>query len=82
MHYIFFTNNEAAYGGIGLRGEVDVMLYDKSGQVNDEWHLDNLFVGVGVEGIAYKIAPFTGSVALSTPYNYVALGTGNMPVGS
>ena len=78
----FLANNGPASEGIGLRGKVDVMLYDKSGQVKDERHLDNLIVGVGVEGIAYKIAPFAGSVASSTPYNYIALGTGNTPVGS
>jgi hypothetical protein len=62
---------------LGLRGNVDMMLYDMNGQVKDERHLDNLIVGAGVEGVASRIAPHDGSVNPSAPYNYIALGTGD-----
>lgn len=75
--------NRSAPEGVSLKGHVDMMLYDESGQVKDERHFDNLIVGAGVEGVAYKIAPFAASsVSSSTPYNYIALGTGNTPVDS
>ncbi|MEO9294493.1 MAG: hypothetical protein ABI347_02720 [Nitrososphaera sp.] len=77
-----FANPAPTSESFGLRGRVDMTLYDQSGQVKDERHLDNLIVGAGVEGVAFKIAPFSGSVVSSTPYNYIALGTGNTAVDS
>ena len=76
-----FANNAPAQG-VNLKGHVDLMLYDESGRIKDERHFDNLIVGTGVEGVAYKIAPFSSSVGSSAPYNYIALGTGNTPVDS
>ncbi|WP_148700258.1 hypothetical protein [Candidatus Nitrososphaera evergladensis] len=66
--------------GLGLRGNVDMILYDQSGNVKDERHLDNLIVSAGIEGVASRIAPHDGSVNPSAPYNYIALGTSNTPV--
>ena len=72
-----FANAWPASEGFGLRGQVDMVLYDKSGQVKDERHLDNLIVNTGIEGVASRIAPHDGSVNPSSPYNYIALGTGS-----
>ncbi|HEX6562400.1 MAG TPA: hypothetical protein VF016_10290 [Nitrososphaera sp.] len=66
--------------GLGLRGNVDMVLYDQSGNVKDERHIDNLIVNAGIEGVASRIAPHDGSVNPGTPYNYIALGTSNTPV--
>lgn len=65
---------------LGLRGNVDMVLYDHSGNVKDERHVDNLIVNVGVEGVASRIAPHGGSVNPGAPYNYIALGTSSTPV--
>jgi hypothetical protein len=75
-----FANPAQTSEGFGLRGRVDMMLYDQSGQVKDERHLDNLIVGAGVEGVAYRIASFSSAVASTSPYNYIALGTSNTAV--
>jgi hypothetical protein len=68
------------YGGanelfLQLHGKLDVMLYDEYGSLKDERHFDNLIVDTGFEGVAYRIAPHDGA-ATSTPWNYVAIGTG------
>lgn len=68
--------------GLGLKGNVDIMLYDQSGALKDERHIDNLIVDAGVQGVASRIAPHDGSINPSTAYNYVALGTGSTAVAA
>ncbi|WP_415283016.1 hypothetical protein [Candidatus Nitrososphaera sp. FF02] len=63
-----------------LQGRVDMVLYDESGNVKDERHIDNLIVDTGVEGVAYRIAPHDGTITPSSPYNYIALGTSDTAV--
>lgn len=75
-----FSNFDHSSEGIGLRGKVDIVLYDANSQIKEERHLDNLIVSSGIEGIAYLIAPHDGSIHPSTPYNYIALGTSNTAV--
>lgn len=60
-----------------LHGKLDILLYDDSGNVKDERHLDNLIVDTGFEGVAYRIAPHDGSINPSNPWNYIAIGTGS-----
>ncbi|AFU57824.1 hypothetical protein Ngar_c08820 [Candidatus Nitrososphaera gargensis Ga9.2] len=60
-----------------LHGRLDVLLYDESGRIKDERHIDNMIVDAGFEGIAYRIAPHDGTVTPSNPWNYIAIGTGN-----
>jgi hypothetical protein len=69
-------------GGIHLKGNVDMMLYDESGKIKDERHFDNLIVNSGLEGVASRIAPHDGSVNPTSPYNYIALGTNNNAVSA
>lgn len=69
-----------AADGLGLRGNVDILLYGPSGSLKDERHVDNLIVNAGVEGIASRIAPHDGTFNSNAPYNYIALGTSNTPV--
>jgi hypothetical protein len=66
--------------GLHFKGKVDMVLYDDSGQVKDERHIDNLIVDAGVQGIASRIAPHDGPINPSAPYNYIALGTSNIGV--
>jgi hypothetical protein len=66
--------------GLGLKGNVDMVLYDKAGKVKDERHLENLIVHSGIEGVASRIAPHDGSLNSGAPYNYIALGTSDNPV--
>ena len=66
--------------GLHMKGRVDMALYDESGQVKDERHFDNLIVNAGIEGVASRIAPHDGTINPSSPYNYIALGTGNTAV--
>lgn len=63
-----------------LHGKLDVLLYDESGKLKDERHFDNLIVDAGFEGVAYRIAPHDGAVTPSTPWNYIAIGTGTTAV--
>ena len=63
--------------GLHFKGKVDMVLYDESGQMKDERHIDNLIVNAGVEGVASRIAPHDGTINPSAPYNYIALGTSN-----
>ncbi|GEM_PF-723438 len=65
-----------------LMGKVDMVLYDQSGKVKDERHFDNMIVDSGFEGVASRIAPHDGSINPTSPYNYIALGTGGTSVGS
>jgi hypothetical protein len=60
-----------------LHGKLDILLYDELGNVKDERHLDNLIVDRGFEGVAYRIAPHDGTVTPSSPWNYIAIGTGS-----
>lgn len=61
--------------GFHLRGNVDLVLYDKDGSIKDERHIDNMIVDSGFEGIASRIAPHDGAINPSSPYNYIGLGT-------
>jgi hypothetical protein len=70
-------NGGPAAEGLRMKGKVDIVLYDESGAIKDERHLDNLIVNTGVEGVASRIAPHDGTVNPATPYNYIALGTSN-----
>lgn len=71
------TSSSPASEGIGLKGRVDMVLYDESGNVKDERHFDNLIVNTGFEGVASRIAPHDGSINPTSPFNYIALGTSN-----
>ena len=62
-----------------LHGRVDIFLYDESGNMKDERHLDNLIVDSGLEGVAYRIAPHDGSITSNAPWNFIAIGTGVTP---
>jgi hypothetical protein len=77
---LYATSPSSTEEGFALRGQVDMVLYDASGNIKTERHIDNLIVDVGVEGVAYRIAPHDGSTAPSAPYNYVALGTDDTAV--
>jgi hypothetical protein len=70
--------DDPASEGLHFKGNVDMVLYDSSGQIKDERHIDNLIVDAGIEGIASRIAPHDGTINSSAPYNYIALGTGNV----
>lgn len=76
------TNSGPASEDIGLKGKVDMVLYDSSGAVKDERHFDNLIVNTGLEGVASRIAPHDGSVNPTSPFNYIALGTSNTAVAA
>jgi hypothetical protein len=67
-------------GNFHLIGNVDFILYDKVGSVKDQRHIDNMIVDSGVQGVASRIAPHDGLINSDSPYNYIALGTGNTPV--
>jgi hypothetical protein len=75
--FSMLANSGPTSEGLHMKGKVDVLLYDESGNVKDERHFDNLIVSTGIEGVASRIAPHDGSVNSSTPYNYIALGTSN-----
>ena len=78
-------NNSPAHPGsenFHLRGNIDVVLYDKLGSVKDERHIDNMIVDSGFEGVASRIAPHDGSINPSSPYNYIAVGTGSAAVSA
>jgi hypothetical protein len=75
-----FATVSPASDSFALQGRVDMVLYDESGNVKDERHIDNLIVDAGVEGVAYRIAPHDGTTAPSSPYNYIALGTSDTAV--
>lgn len=75
-------NSGPASEGVGLKGKVDMVLYDEFGNVKDERHFDNLIVDAGLEGVASRIAPHNGSINPSSPYNYIAVGTDNTAVGA
>ena len=78
---VFLSGDAPASESFGLKGKVDLILYDNSGEIKEERHLDNMIVASGVAGIANKIAPSLAStVSSSTPYNYIGLGTGNTAV--
>lgn len=76
------TNSGPASEGIGLKGKVDMVLYDDSGAVKDERHFDNLIVDTGLEGVASRIAPHDGSINPTSPYNYIGLGNGGTAVAA
>jgi hypothetical protein len=59
-----------------------MFLYDGAGNVKDERHMDNMIVDAGIEAIASRIAPHDGAVNPSTPFNYIALGTGSTAVSA
>ena len=61
--------------GLHFKGNVDMVLYDETGQIKDERHIDNLIVNAGVEGVASRIAPHDGPINPPAPYNYIALGS-------
>ena len=60
-----------------LHGKLDILLYDEFGNLKDERHFDNLIVDAGFEGVAYRIAPHDGTITPTSPWNYVAIGTGS-----
>jgi len=68
-------NGGANEQSLQLHGRLDVLLYDKFGNLKDERHFDNKIVDAGFEGVAYRIAPHDGT-ATSNPWNYIAIGTG------
>lgn len=72
-----FAASSPASEGLHFKGKVDMILYDRTGQVKDERHIDNMIVNAGVEGVASRIAPHDGTINSSAPYNYIALGTGD-----
>lgn len=74
------TSSPSSEEGFALQGQIDMVLYDELGNIKTERHIDNLIVDVGVEGVAYRIAPHDGSTTPSAPYNYIALGTDNTAV--
>lgn len=74
--------NKSAGESFQVKGNVDIILYDKSGKVKDERHFDNLIVDSGFEGVASRIAPHDGSINPSSPFNYIGLGTGSAPVAA
>lgn len=76
------AGNDRSTVGLGLKGNVDIMLYDESGALKDERHIDNLIVDSGVQGVASRIAPHDGSINPTVPYNYIALGTGSTAVAA
>jgi hypothetical protein len=77
---MFATRTKISDNSLGLRGNVDMTLYDELGNIKTERHIDNLIVDIGIEGVAYRIAPHDGSITPSAPYNYIAIGTGNTAV--
>jgi len=56
---------------IGLRGELEIVLFDKYGNVKDRRHLKNLIVNVGKAQVAGLI---NGSA--TGTFQYIAIGTG------
>lgn len=74
------TSSPSSEESFALQGQVDMVLYDEFGNIKTERHFDNLIVDVGVEGVAYRIAPHDGTTTPSAPYNYVALGTDDTAV--
>jgi hypothetical protein len=70
------SNSGSTEQGLQLHGKLDIILQDENGNVKDERHLDNLIVDEGFEGVAYRIAPHDGSVTPSSPWNFIAIGTG------
>lgn len=74
------SGNHETSDGIRLKGTVDMVLYDEFGKVKDERHFDNLIVDTGIEAVASRIAPHDGSINPTSPFNYIAIGTGNTPV--
>lgn len=82
LAFIFSGSAPANTDGIALKGSVDMVLYDGAGKVKDERHIDNLIVNAGIEAIASRIAPHDGAINPSTPFNYIALGTGSTAVSA
>lgn len=76
------TSDGPSSESIALKGRVDMMLYDESGALKDERHFDNLIVDSGLEGVASRIAPHAGSINPDSPFNYIALGTGDTAVAA
>ncbi|MEM2140876.1 MAG: hypothetical protein QXJ74_09910 [Nitrososphaera sp.] len=78
----FFAGNGRTAEGLAFKGNVDIALYDEFGVLKDERHIDNLIVDAGVQGVASRLAPHDGSINPTTPYNYIALGTGSTAVAA
>jgi hypothetical protein len=74
------VSDHASPSSLFLKGQVDLKLYDQSGRLKDERHFDNLIVNSGIQGVANLIAPAGGGS--SSPFNYIALGTGTTPVNA
>lgn len=80
---LYLSNNLGAeQQNLHLKGKLDVLLYDGFGTLKDERHFDNMIVDAGFEGVAYRIAPHGGTITPSSPYNYIAIGTGSTPAAA
>ena len=71
------TNSVSTPELIGLKGRVDMILYDETGNIKDERHFDNLIVNTGLEAVASRIAPHDGTINPTSAFNYIALGISN-----
>jgi len=54
-----------------LRGEVELVVYDRYGNVKDSRHIKNIIVNAGKAAVAGLI-----NGVVTTPFKYIAIGTG------